>query len=65
LFHEFLNSAYPEHVAGLVVELALGDISLSANACNNFSFSPNFFPGQQCAFAGMTVAMDGATPATP
>jgi hypothetical protein len=55
LFHEFLNSAYPEHVAGLVVELALGDISLSANACNNFSFSPNFFPGQQCACAGMTV----------
>ena len=43
-FHSFLKSAYPAHVAVLVIEFALQSLPHAAMDCNTFSVSSKIIP---------------------
>jgi hypothetical protein len=53
-FHDFVKSAYPEHVAGSVVELALRVLTRAALSCNAFNKPSKNIPDSSGVKPGMT-----------
>jgi hypothetical protein len=58
-FHDLVQSAYPEHVAGSVVELALRVLSRTTLPCNASQLPLAFYSGQQWAQAGIQAHKTG------